>query len=180
MSNRNPNVFQQDRVPGMPGRWALGLWLPSRKLASSAWVPGQKFRMGLVGRQPYFFYLGFPNPNFAAMAPQSNADDNVTSINDFIVLAILASAVDSAGAVNQDFSAQIFESSNQLDSLWTQAQANAGSLGGSGQNPFVLRRPHYVRAGTQLICRINNFHAVNSNNPQITLFGVLGAPGPGF
>ncbi len=180
MSNRNPNVFQQDRVPGMPGRWALGLWLPSRKLGSSAWVPGQKFRMGLVGRQPYFFNLGFPNPNFAAMAPQSNADDNVTSINDFIVLAILASAVDSAGAVNQDFSAQIFESSNQLDSLWTQAQANARSLGGSGQNPFVLRRPHYVRAGTQLICRINNFHAVNSNNPQITLFGVLGAPGPGF
>jgi hypothetical protein len=176
VSNRDPNVFQQDRVPGVPGRWALGLFLTYRKLASSAWVPGQKFRMGLVGRQPYWFNLGFPNPNFSAMAPSSNADDNVTSINDFIVLAIMAGAVDSAGAPNTDFSAQIFESSGELDSLWTQAQSNAVSLGGSGGHPFLLRRPHYVKAGTQLICRINNFHAVNPNNPQITLFGVLGAP----
>src|SRR5579885_422610 len=176
MSNRDPNIFQQDRVPGVPGRWALGLWLTHRKLASSAWVPGQKFRMGLVGRQPYWFNLGFPNPTFAAMAPGGNADDNVTCINDFTVLAIMASAVDSAGVVNTDFSGLIFESSSEVDTLWMQALSNSQALGGSRSQPFVLRRPHYVKAGTQRFARINNFHAVNANNPQITLFGVLGAP----
>lgn len=174
---RPQTVFQQDRVPGVPGRWALGLWLTYRKLASSAWVPGMRFRMGLVGRQPFWFNLGFPNATFAAMAPDTNQDDRVTCINDFLVLAMMGSAVDQVtGVVNFDFSAQLFDSGAQ--ELWTEVISGAANNFGTAQHPFVLRRPHMVKAGSPIVARFENFHAVNNNLPQISLFGVLGVPEP--
>jgi hypothetical protein len=176
MSREHPSVFQsQDRVPGVPGRWALGLWLTYRKLASSAWVPGQRFRMGLVGRQPFWFNMGFPNATFAPMVPQANQDDRVTCINDFLVLAIMGSATDQVtGATNFDFSALLFDSGAQ--ELWTEVNEVGANISGTAQHPFILRRPHMVRAGSPLIARFHNFHAGNNNLPQISLFGVLNVP----
>ena len=179
MSREQPTVFQQDRVPGVPGRWALGLWLTYRKLATSAWVPGQRFRQGLVGRQPYWFNLGFPNATFAPMPPDSNQDDRVTCINDFIVLAMMGSAIGTeggAGFPNFDFAALLFDSGAQ--ELWTETMSDAANNFGTAQHPFILRRPHLVKAGSPVIARFTNFHpGPNNNNPQITLFGVLAAPG---
>jgi hypothetical protein len=177
---RHQTVFHQDRVPGVPGRWALGLWLTYRKLATSAWVPGQRFRMGLHGRQPYWFNLGWSSPSgvFQEMTPNSNQDDRVTCINDFIVLAIMGSATDEdTGATNFDFSVQLIDTGGQEQ--WTELLSNSVNLAGTAQHPFILRRPHLVKAGSPILARFTNTHAAPNNNlPQVTLFGVLGVPQP--
>jgi len=109
------------------------------------------------------------------MAPQSNQDDRVTCVNDFIVLAIMGSATDQVtGATNFDFSALLFDSGAQ--ELWTEVNALGANLAGTAQHPFILRRPHLVKAGSPIVARFHNFHLVNNNAPQISLFGVLGVP----
>lgn len=175
MSREHPSVFQsQDRVQGMPGRWALGLWLTYRKLATAAWVPGTRSRLALYGRQPFWYAFGFPNGTFAAMAPNTNQDDRVTVINDFLMLAIMGSAVDAVtGAVNFDFTCQLFDAGVQES--WTQFMSPSANVGGTAAHPFILRRPHMIKAGSPIIARFANNHPVNNNQPQITLFGVLGA-----
>lgn len=176
MSREHPNVFQtQDRVQGMPGRWALGLWLTYRKLATAAWVPGTRSRLALAGRQPFWYSFGFPNGTFAPMAPNTNQDDRVTVINDFLMLAILGSAVDAVtGATNFDFTVQLLDSGAQ--EAWTQFIAPENLIAGTAAHPFILRRPHKILAGSPIIARFANNHPVNNNLPQIALFGVLGAP----
>jgi hypothetical protein len=175
MSREHPTVFQsQDRVPGTPGNHALGFWLTYRKMATAAYVPGQKSRMALIGRQPFWYNLGFPNTTFAPMTPNENEDDRITVINDFILLAILGSAVDTTGAINSDFAIQLIDSGK--GERWQEVLMNATNICGTARHPFYLRRPHKVNAGSPIICRFQNFHPTNNNMPQVTLFGVLGAP----
>lgn len=173
---RQQTVFHQDRVPGVPGRWALGLWLTYRKLVTSAYVPGQKYRSLLSGQQPYWFVLGFPNGNFLPMAPNSNQDDRVTCVNDFIMFAMMGAAVDLVGVQNFDFSAQLYDSG--ADENWTEALSPCANNFGTAQHPLILRRTHTIKAGTPIIARFQNSHAVNNNMPQIVLFGVLAPAAP--
>jgi hypothetical protein len=161
-------------VSGVPGRHALGFWLSSRKLSTSAYIPSQRSRLALAGRQPFWYNLGFPNTTFSVMAPNSNQDDRITVINDFLLCGMMGSAVDSTGAVNFDFAVQ-FQDQGKKE-RWQEVLINVANLCGTAQNPFFLRRPHKINAGSPLICRFQNFHATNNNMPQVTLFGVLGAP----
>lgn len=175
MSREHPTVFHPERVNSIPGNHALGLWLTYRKLATSAYVPGRRSRASLIGRQPFFYNLGFPNTTFDVMAPNSNEDDRITVINDFLLLAMMGSAVDqTTGVVNFDFSVQLLDSGAQ--ERWNDVLVNVANLCGTARHPFILKRPHMIRAGSPLIARFQNFHTTNNNMPQITLFGVLGAP----
>jgi hypothetical protein len=176
MSREHPTVFQaQDHSFGLPGNWALGLWLTYRKLATAAWVPSKRSRLALYGRQPFWYTFGFPNGQFTPMAPFSNQDDRVTVINDFLLLAIQGSAVDAVtGATNFDFTVQLLDS--DADEPWQQFISPIKLIGGTAANPFILRRPHKIAAGSPLIARFANSHPVNNNLPQLSLFGVLAAP----
>ena len=164
----NSSVFSQDRVPGTPGRWALGLWLTNRKLASAAWVPGQKFRNGMIGRQPYWQPFNFPS-----LAANTNAEDRISVTNDFWVVALMACGVQ-AGAVHQNFNMQIFNSGE--DEPWQYTISPAGSVAGLASQPFLLRRPQLVRGGTPMLCRVYNQQPGANSNIQVVMYGVLGEP----
>ena len=173
-SNRHPTVFTKGRIAGMPTRHALGFWITTRKLATSAFIPGQRSRMALYGRQPFWYNFGFPNTTFAAMTPNSNEDDRITVINDFILCGMMGSAVDTAGVVNFDFAIQLIDSGKK--ERWQEVLVNVENLCGTARHPFYLKRPHKILAGSPIICRFQNFHVTNNNMPQVTFFGVLGAP----
>jgi hypothetical protein len=178
MSREHPTVFQsQDNSFGLPGNWALGLWLTYRKMATAAYVPSKRARLALYGRQPFWYTFGYPNGTFQAMTPFSNQDDRVTVINDFLLLAIQGSAVDQVtGTTNFDFTVQLIDTG--MNEPWTQFIAPMALVGGTAAHPFILRRPHKVLAGTPMLARFANVHAANNNLPQVSLFGVLAAPSP--
>src|SRR4029077_4531047 len=50
------SVWKQGRIPGQTLRFALGAWLPHRKLMSPGYVPTNKARLGLRYKHP----VGYP------------------------------------------------------------------------------------------------------------------------
>jgi hypothetical protein len=93
---------------------------------------------------------------------------------DLIVFGFMGSAVDQVtGAVNFDFAIQLFDSGAQEG--WQLALSDAGNSLGTARNPFVLRRPHFLKAGSPIVATFQNSHPINPNLPQVSLFGVLGS-----
>ncbi len=164
-------IWNGDRIPGVRSRHALGIWLPSRKLASSAFVPGMRSRQQLRGARPYWYVFDF------ALGANGTLETRNTCPSDFHLLAVMVSnTVDNQGApappTLPGCRLQVFDSKRKK--RLSVIGNNDLNFGGSARNPFMLRRPYKFHAGATILMRAQNLKTV-ANTVQVVLYGVQDA-----
>lgn len=152
------SIWDRDRVPGITGRHALGVWLTYRKVASAGYVPGARARAPLKFKVP-----GWDVVNFA-LAARLNAEDRITTPPGFWLTHLIGSSSLAAG-----FRLQMYDSEkNQRlgDPL------NFANGLGSAARPFILRKPHYFSTRSPLLVRVQNQDTSGAtNNIQVVVVG---------
>lgn len=152
------SVWNRERVPGIPGRHALGLWLTYRKIASAGYVPGDASRAFLRYKVPAWYPVSF------SLAARINAEDRIVTSTDFWLLMLIGSSSLPAG-----FRLQMYDTAaNERlgDPL------NFGNSLGTAQHPFILRKPYKFTCRTPVLIRVQNQDvSASTNNIQVVCYG---------
>src|SRR5690348_10068631 len=135
------SIWTQDRNRG-PRRHALGLWLPTAKLASRAYVPGARDRLQLRGGRPFWQVFGGQSSN------GTNGDVTIPANqwielrqvcqSDFIAHTLLISTSQGGSSSNPGVRCQIRDMSTQpgKGKRFNIMPVNDTNFGGSAQHPF--------------------------------------------
>ncbi|SRR5216684_189958 len=152
------SIWDRDRVPGITGRHALGLWLTYRKLATAGYVPGALSRAPLKFKVPAWYPVTF------ALTARLNAEDRITTTPGFWLVYLIGSSSLAPG-----FRLQLYDSEkNQRlgDPL------NFANGLGSAARPFILRKPHFFTTRSPLLIRVQNQDVSGAtNNIQVVAAG---------
>jgi hypothetical protein len=156
-------IFQNQRIPGMRTRWQLGHWLTYRKLSTAAYLPGQRDRLKLNGKQPHWYTFDFPN-----LGARLNAEQRVSMTDDFVIMAIVATGTAAGG-----FSLSFYDAGR--DERFSYVMEGSRSTVGSAKHPFFLRHPYCVTPKTPILIRVQNSDINSANSIQVALHGVTEA-----
>lgn len=152
------SIWNRERVPGVTGRHALGLWLTYRKLATAGYVPGEVSRSFIKFKVPAWYPVNF------ALAARLNAEDRIITSTDFWLMCLMGTSSLAPG-----FRLQMYDSAtNQRlgDPL------NFANGLGSAQNPFILRKPYKFTCRSPVLIRVQNQDVSGAtNNIQVVAFG---------
>jgi hypothetical protein len=152
------SVWNRERVPGITGRHALGLWLTYRKLASAGYVPGEVSRSFLKLKVPAWYPVNF------SLAARLNAEDRIITSTDFWLTCLIGTSSLAAG-----FRLQMYDSAVSLrlgDPL------NFANCLGSAQRPFFLRKPYKFTCRSPVLIRVQNQDTSGATNLiQVVAFG---------
>jgi hypothetical protein len=160
------SVWEQGRVPGLPAKFPMGLWLTYRKLGTAAFLPIQRDRQKLRLTTPYWYALDFSLP------PQLNAEDRISVTSPFWIVCLMgSSSVEGAAGPSPGFRAQFYDAGRKQ--RFSYQSENNGVLLGSAQEPFWLRRLYLLRPNSPLVCRVQNLDTVGPGNNaiQIVVYG---------
>lgn len=156
-------IFQNQRIPGMRTRWQLGHWLTYRKLATAAYLPGQRDRLRLHGKQPHWYTFDFPS-----LGPRLNAEQRVSMTDDFVIVLITAT-----GTAEGGFSLQLYDSGRK--ERFSYVMESSRNAAGSARHPFFLKHLYCVTPKTPILIRVQNADTENANSIQVALHGVTEA-----
>lgn len=157
------SIWHQDRIPGVVARHALGLWLPRRKLASAAFVPGMRARRQFYGARPYWYVFDF------VLAASDTGEARNAVPADFILLSMMVSASVGGDKSNPGYRIQLLDSKRKR--RFSIIGFNDSNFAGNAQNPFVLRKPYRFHSGSTILVRLQNLQT-SSNTAQVVLYGV--------
>lgn len=148
------SIWTRERVPGITGRHALGLWLTYRGVASAAYVPGEVSRSFLKYKYPQWYTLNF------SLAARLNAEDRITTSAESWLTYLVGNSSLPAG-----FRVQLYDSAtNQRlgDPL------NFQNAMGTAQHPFIYRKPYCFTCRSPILVRVQNQDtSVATNNIQV-------------
>ena len=163
------SVWNRERVPGIAGRHALGLWLTYRKLASAGYVPGEVSRAFLKFLPIKWYVLNF------ALTARLNSEDRFVTTSDFWLTSLVGSSSLAPG-----FRLQMYDTAARVrlpDGSWKKGQRLGDPLNfanglGSAQRPFLLRKPYRFTCQTPVLLRVQNQDVSGAtNNIQVVAFG---------
>jgi len=163
------SVWNRERVPGITGRHALGLWLTYRKLATAGYVPGEVSRSFMKFKVPAWYVVNF------ALTARLNSEDRIVTSTDFWLVALLGSSSLAPG-----FRMQLYDTAVRLrmpDGSVKKGQRLGDPLNfanelGSAQQPFFLRKPYKFTCRTPVLVRVQNQDVSGAtNNIQVVAFG---------
>lgn len=158
------SIWKKGAVPGQERRFALGLWLPERKLSSPAYVPSPKARLGLRYKRPIWYVmnvtLGALKTGYARISVAPN----------FRLVAILSQATAASPADNiGPFQFQLYDNARRV--AFSELPIAQGVGSGTAQQPFILKVPYKFAGTTPVQCRIQN-RATTTNTIYLVLYGV--------
>lgn len=158
------SLWKTGRIPGQQRRFALGIWLPVHKLASPAYVPSAKARVGLRYKHPMWYIMAI------TLASQDSGYTRISVAPHFRLMMILgqgtaANPADGLGS----FQYQLYDNARRT----TFSELPVSNLLGSGsaQEPFILKNPYRFTGTTPVQARIQN-RALASNTITLVLYGV--------
>lgn len=166
------NIWTRTRG-GPPPRFALGLWLPIRKLVSSAYSPNRRDRAQLLGGRPFFQVFGGGTGDVTIPAGQWVELTQVFQ-TDFIAHTIMVSTSQGGTSASPGVRLQIRDMSTQpgRQKRFSLVGVNDVNMGGTARRPFFLRKPYRFVAGHTILVKIQNLQAV-ANNVQVVIAGVM-------
>src|ERR1700746_4128888 len=85
------SVWTRERVPGIPGRHALGLCLTYRKVSRAGYVPGVASGSFLRYKVPAWYVVNF------ALTPRLNSEDRIVTSTDFWLTELIGTSSLAAG-----------------------------------------------------------------------------------
>lgn len=158
------SIWNRERIPGVPGRHALGLWLTYRKTASAGYVPGRISRGFLRYKVPFWYVVNF------ALTARLNSEARIVTSTDFWITHMMGTSVLSNPAQpSPGFRMQLYDTAKQTrlgDPL------NFANELGSAQHPFLLRKPYKFTCRSPVIVRVQNQDTSGlTNNIQVVIFG---------
>ncbi|MGH9580404.1 MAG: hypothetical protein ACRD2R_05375 [Terriglobales bacterium] len=157
-------VWEQDRIPGERQRHALGLWLTRRKLATAAYMPGQRARRQLRGRAAFWEVFNF---NLAA---NQTLESRVALTTTFIWIATSASTTVGGTAANPGVRVQVVDVKGKKRMMVI--GANDICFGGRSNAPMFHRQPYRFRIGNSILVRCQNLQNA-AQVAQVVLYGVM-------
>jgi hypothetical protein len=157
------SIWNQDRVPGAENRFALGCWLPRRKMASAAWVPGLRARRKFVGGRPVFMVFDF------SLAASQTLESKVPVSSDFICYELMISVSNGGTQTNPGARVQVLDSKGRK--RFSIVGVNDTNFAGAAKSPFILRHPYRFHANGTILMRCQNLQT-SSNVVQVVLHGV--------
>jgi hypothetical protein len=166
------SVWQQGRIPGQARRHSLGLWLASHKLASPAYAPSPRARLGLRYKMPKWYVINVTLDNLGVTSGQTTKYGRVSVAPNFRLMQMMAThtAADPADG-NGSFAVEVYDTARRVN---FQPRAVASlNFAGTAQRPFILRWPYRFSGTTPVQVRFQNRAAgAGTNVIQLILFGV--------
>jgi hypothetical protein len=158
------NPWIQGRVPGAPMNPTLGAWQNRRKLASAAWTLPQWVRLSL--HSAHLFWYQFPE--LSLTAGQTDLT-RITVTEDFWLVAVMGRASVASIGNQGSFRFQITEEEGAYKySKYGQNQSNFAPI---AQEPGLVRIPHFIAAGSPVVCKIQNLSGSATNIVDLCMFG---------
>jgi hypothetical protein len=158
------SLWRKGSIPGQQRRFALGLWLPERKLSSPAYVPAPKARVGLRYKRPIWYVVNL------SILSQQTSYARISVGKNFRLMAIMGSG--SAGSPadgNGSFQFQVFDNARRTPFSELPILSPVGV--GTASNPFILKNPYRFADTSPVQVRVQN-RASTTNNIYIALYGV--------
>jgi hypothetical protein len=158
------SVWKKGRIPGQERRFALGLWMPNRKLASPAYMPSPRARLGLRYNTPKWYVMT------ATLAALQTGYTRISVTPHFRLVAILGSGTASEPADGcGSFMFQLYDTARRRSfSEWPVSEFLGA---GTAQHPNILKVPYEFTGTTPIQARIQN-RANATNTIYIVLYGV--------
>lgn len=147
----------------MGTKFAMGVWLNYRKLASGIQIPNQKDRRQFHGKVANWY----PIYTNAALAGQASDRDGFVAKGNMKIAALLGSFVDS-GSSTAGFAVQFFDAGAQQ--LWSTQPLVWSTQLGNAQKPFWLRTPYALDPNSPLTVTVTNL-SPNAAEIQVVIFG---------
>lgn len=158
------SLWKTGSIPGHMRRFALGLWLPYRKMSSPAYVPSPKARLGLRYKRPIFYVMQI------TLGAQESDNARISVAPNFRLMMILGKGSAAAPADGLgSFQFQLYDNARRRKFSELPILALAGA--GTGQEPFILKNP-YSFTGTAPIQAFIQNRATVSNSIYLVLYGV--------
>lgn len=158
------SIWKKGVIPGQSRRFALGIWLPYRKLASPAYVPSPRARLGTRYKRPIWYVmtltLGAQKTDYARISVAPN----------FKLMMILSSSSAASPADgNGPFQFQLYDNARRY--AFSELPIAQGVGSGIGSEPFILKTPYSFSGTTPVQARIQN-RATGTNTIYLVLYGV--------
>jgi hypothetical protein len=152
------SIWNRERVPGIAGRHALGVWLTYRKVASAGYVPGPVSRASLANKLHLDYVFNF------ALTARLNAEDRIVTSTDFYLVTLIGSSSLPAG-----FRVQLYDSFARQR---LSDPVNFPNYLGDARHPHILRKPYRFCGNQPILVRVQNLDTSGAtNNIQIVLGG---------
>lgn len=146
-------------------RFAMGVQLNYRKIASGATLPSQIERYKLYGKLANWF----PMLDVTILAGLT-AQSDFTAQGTLHILALLGSVTTTGGVVQNKgaCTVQFYDAGKQI--LFSSQPLNFENQLGNAQHPFWLRSPYVMAPNTHIKVQVQNLMS-NSVPVQVTAFG---------
>lgn len=157
------SIWKRGAVPGQERRFALGVWLNYRKLASPAYVPVAKARTGLRYKRPVFYVMQLQMTALQSQYARISVAPNFR----LMMLMGKGSATDPDGLGT--FQIMVYDTARRQNfmPLPVVSQVTVGNA----QHPFILKNPYRFSGTTPIQARIQN-RANAANNVYLVFYGV--------
>jgi len=162
----------------------MGTWAPvfdaNRFLRNPIRLPMPKDVTGLQNGKPFWIPIYDTTSVNAStggvLGANLSGENNYQLAIDWTWLACVAS-FSQGSAASPPFSFQLFRTTTDAQGAqqgfrYQKTPIDAQCLFGTAQKPFYLRKPVFLPAGTELICRVQNLQAA-SNAIQVVLYGEI-------
>jgi hypothetical protein len=158
------SIWKQGVIPGQSRRFALGSWLPYRKMASPAYVPAPKARLGLRYKRPMWYIMN------VTLAGQDSENARISVSPNFRLMMILGLGTAAAPADGLgSFQYQLYDNARRNPFSRLPISHIVGA--GNAQHPFILKNPYSFSGTTPVQAAIQN-RALGTNNIYLVLYGV--------
>jgi hypothetical protein len=158
------SLWQRGKIPGQERRFALGCWLPRRKLASPGYVPAPKARWGLRYKKNVW-YSGSITLN-----PGQTGYIRVSVAPNFALMMVLGLATQPTNPDGQgSFQVQIFDTARRQ--TFSEKAIGDPVAVGNAQNPWILKNPYRFSGTVPLLCKVQN-RTTAQNTIQVVFYGV--------
>ena len=157
-------LWKRGSIPGQQRRFALGLWLPERKLSSPAYVPAPRARVGLRYKRPIWYVVTL------SILSQQTSYARISVGKNFRLMMILGQGSQASPADgNGSFQFQVFDNARRTPISELPIPNLVGV--GSAQQPFILKNPYRFADTSPVQVRVQN-RASATNLIYVVLYGV--------
>jgi|SRR5579872_3950607 len=158
------SVWKRGKIPGQEPRFALGAWLPQRKLMSPAYVPVPRARLGLRFKKNVWYHANI------TLAAGATGRVRVSVTPNFRLMMILGQGTAATNADgNGGFQIQVFDTARRQ--TFSLEQVTDLITVGNAQHPFILKNPYRFSGTVPVLIDVSN-RSAGQNVIDIVLYGV--------